>query len=294
MTVNLEHGYTRLILSECAHQGVHAIPYKAYILATAYWESARTMEPVRETLADSDEKAIRRLNKHFAGKDKRDYWSGGYFGRGFVQLTHEGNYEKASNFLGVDLKNAPEKALLPDIAATVLVRGMVEGWFTNYKLSDFVNEAGLLDYVGARKVVNGTDRAARIAELAVEYERALLADDTSHQIKAKRPKARPVEEAKPEPAAAEPTPVEAPAPTPAAPTGPVIPQWVYGVAARNLLRIIGGSGLGGAAVAALLNDPNNLPGLESGLELALASAGGGLILLAKYVYGKAKKYGWAT
>jgi predicted chitinase len=77
----------------------------AYILATAKHETAHTMQPVRETLASTDAKAKEILTKSFnAGKltwVKRDYWSSGFFGRGFVQITHKGNYEYAGNKLGV-------------------------------------------------------------------------------------------------------------------------------------------------------------------------------------------------
>lgn len=144
----------------------------AYILATAYHETARTMQPVRETLADTDAKAKARLTKAWkAGKlawVKSDYWSGGFFGRGFVQLTHKANYLKAGQKLGLDLVADPSKAMVPEVAALILVRGCLEGWFTGKKLSDFPS-----DFMSARSVVNGSDRALLIAGYAYTFLNAL-------------------------------------------------------------------------------------------------------------------------
>ena len=143
----------------------------AYILATAKHETAHTMQPVRETLASTDAKAKEILTKSFnAGKltwVKKDYWSSGFFGRGFVQITHKGNYEYAGNKLGVDLVSDPSKALDPTIAATILVRGTLEGWFTGKKLSDFSSFADM------RRVVNGVDRAQAIAAYADAFLAAI-------------------------------------------------------------------------------------------------------------------------
>jgi hypothetical protein len=58
------------------------------------------------------------------------------------------------------------------IAVRVIFRGMHEGWFTGKKLEDYIigNEC---DYVGARKIVNGTDRAETIAGYAEKFQSAL-------------------------------------------------------------------------------------------------------------------------
>lgn len=144
----------------------------AYILATAYHETARTMQPVRETLASTDAKAKERLTRAWkAGKlpwVKKDYWSGGFFGRGYVQLTHKDNYVRAGGKLGLDLVADPSKAMIPEVAALILVRGCLEGWFTGKKLSDFPS-----DFMSARSVVNGSDRALLIAGYAYTFLNAL-------------------------------------------------------------------------------------------------------------------------
>jgi hypothetical protein len=158
----------------------------AYILATAYHETARTMQPVRETLATTDAKAKERLTKAWkSGKlpwVKSDYWSGGWFGRGFVQLTHRANYVKASEKLGIDLVSDPSKAMIPEVSALILVRGMQEGWFTGMKLADAAV------FREARRVVNGTDRASQIAMYADAFLSALDAMDDAPTITVIKPK----------------------------------------------------------------------------------------------------------
>ena len=136
------------------------ITYRSYLMATALHETAHTMQPIAEY-----------------GKGKgRPYGAKGkhgqaQYGRGYVQLTWDANYEKADKALG--LKGALLKdfnlAMQPTIAAKILVRGCVEGWFTGKKLGDYLPA----DYVGARRVVNGTDRAAQIADYARGFEAAL-------------------------------------------------------------------------------------------------------------------------
>lgn len=190
-----------------------ARPYRAYLLATAQHETASTMLPVRETLAKTDDQAIARLEtawrKGRLKGVKTPYWRKDadgktWLGRGYVQLTHKANYERASALTGADLVSNPNAAMRPDVAAKVLVQGCVLGIFTGKKLGDYL-DGPKPDYVGARRVVNGTDKAAQIAALAARYEAAL-----AH---VPEPKPAPVD-APAEPAP-KPAPVDAPAPAPA-------------------------------------------------------------------------------
>ncbi len=127
-----------------------------YILATAWHESK--LKPVRERRAGSSQTWLRQLQDR--------YWSSGYYGRGFVQLTWESNYKKMSEFLGVDLVGNPDLALEPRYAADILVYGMMNGEFTRRSLSRYINIVQT-DYYNARRVVNGTDRASLIKDYAV-------------------------------------------------------------------------------------------------------------------------------
>lgn len=154
------------------------ITHRAYLLATAYLETDHTMQPVRETLAGTDDEAIRRLERAWAKGRlegvRRPYWRRDadgktWLGRGYVQLTHRDNYVRAGRELGVDVVADPGLAMQPTIAAQILVRGCQEGWFTGKRLSDYLPG----DYLGARRIVNGTDRAADIARYAEAFEAAL-------------------------------------------------------------------------------------------------------------------------
>lgn len=168
--VSLSLGDTQYIIERARMRGVLRNQL-AYILATSYHETAHTMRPVRETLASSDKQAIARLDAAYAKGQlkwvKTPYWRDGWFGRGFVQITHKANYDK----MGV----TKQTALQRDEATRVLLDGMLEGKFTGHRLDKYVT-LKKSDFVGARRVVNGTDRAKDIAELAREYDAALLAD----------------------------------------------------------------------------------------------------------------------
>lgn len=161
--IDLKRGDTALIQAACARHGA-TVQQTAYILATGWWETARTMKPVREGFYLGDRaEAFRRTLRYYP-----------WYGRGQVQLTWEANYRRAGTEIGANLIADPDLALSAEIAAEVLVQGSLEGWFTGgkHKLPDYVG-AGRCDYVNARRVINGLDCAARIAELADEYEDAL-------------------------------------------------------------------------------------------------------------------------
>ena len=154
----------------------------AYVLATAWHETAATMQPVRETLAKTDEQAISRLNTAYRNgklKVSKNYWSGGYFGRGYVQLTHEYNYKKMGDWLKIDLVNNPSLALDPKISSKIIYEGMLRGMFTAKKLSDYLDgidgtdEEDFKQFEAARRIVNGVDKSKVIANLAIKFEAAL-------------------------------------------------------------------------------------------------------------------------
>jgi len=52
--------------------------------------------------------------------------------------------------------------------------GMVKALFTKRKLSDFINGTKR-DYVNARRIINGLDKAIQIAQCAIAFEEMLRA-----------------------------------------------------------------------------------------------------------------------
>lgn len=89
-----------------------------------------------------------------------------YRGRGFVQITGRSNYRRFG------IEDTPELALDPGTAFDIMEVGMQTGSFTRKKLSDYINDE-TTDYKGARRVINGQDRAAEIAGYARNFESIL-------------------------------------------------------------------------------------------------------------------------
>lgn len=148
----------------------------AYVLATAQWETAHTMEPVREAYW---------LSETWRKNNLRYY---PWYGRGFVQLTWEDNYRRAQKELGLGtmLTDNPDAAMDPEIAADILVLGMKEGWFTGEKLSDYIT-LQRSDFRNARRIVNAMDKADQIATLAEDYDDWLLGE--GYGVESKEPEA---------------------------------------------------------------------------------------------------------
>lgn len=100
-------------------------------------------------------------------------------GRGLVQLTWDRNYEWADKELGLNgaLLKDFNLALKPEYATAILVRGMETGAFTGKGLSDYIkSDAGTLtEFAAARRIINGTDKAALIAGHAEKFRAALIA-----------------------------------------------------------------------------------------------------------------------
>lgn len=79
-----------------------------------------------------------------------------------MQLTWKENYDKFGKLLKADLLNNPDLALALTNATKIMFVGMTKGMFTGKKLADyFAGETE--DWVNARRIINGTDRAQLIA-----------------------------------------------------------------------------------------------------------------------------------
>jgi len=142
---------TSEILNYWDENGYYDGRHLAYILATVYHETARTMQPIEEY---GKGKGHSYGNKHTNGKV--------YYGRGFVQLTWAYNYEVMGNKLGVNLLENPELALDMHIAKKILFIGMHDGMFTGKSLHFYFNDEKT-DALNARRIINGMDKAELIA-----------------------------------------------------------------------------------------------------------------------------------
>lgn len=141
----------------------------AYLMATAFHETGR-FKWLREiwgpTAAQKRYEGRKDLGNTVPGDGKR------FMGRGLVHITGRRNYTDWAERLDLDMVGRPELAEDPEIAARILVEGCVKGTFTGKRLSDYIN-SDQIDYVNARRVVNGLDKADLIGSYAVKFATAL-------------------------------------------------------------------------------------------------------------------------
>jgi putative chitinase len=141
----------------------------AYALGTQHHECDRTCQPITEYGPDS-------YFKKYDGRDdlgNTDKGDGLRFkGRGYVQLTGRRNYTLMSAVVGENLINDPSLALRPDVASQIMFYGMMNGSFTGKKLSDYFNETKE-DWIRARRIINGLDKANTIGSYSQRYYAAV-------------------------------------------------------------------------------------------------------------------------
>lgn len=144
--------------------------FLAYALATAFHETAQTMEPIEE---------YGRGLSYDYGEPVGPYGQC-YYGRGYVQLTWEDNYKKGEERLRdiyhveAPLHRYPHRMLEHETSALVMFDGTMNGWFTGVGMPQFFSTAkGIEDPVEARTVVNGHDKADQIASYYWAFKEAL-------------------------------------------------------------------------------------------------------------------------
>lgn len=172
-----------LLVSEFDKDKSISYPQAAYMLATAWHEVNGTLLPIEE-YGKGRKLDYGRWHKNSKGQEYcfkngnrntvylRSEYDHLYYGRGLVQLTWFDNYDRASDELGVDFLNHPELVMEPDNAIKIMIAGMKGGWFTHRSLSTYINQSKK-DYVNARRIINGTDKALKIAGYATIFEKAL-------------------------------------------------------------------------------------------------------------------------
>jgi putative chitinase len=146
------------------------VRWLAYMLATVYHECAGTMQPIEEFGKGKTRtygKKIKMNGRPYSTPNKI------YYGRGLVQLTWYENYDLMGRLLGIELLNNPELALDPTIAIKIMIEGMtlgssMRGDFTGKCLEIYFNNTKD-DPKNARRIINGVDKAALIADYHKQF-----------------------------------------------------------------------------------------------------------------------------
>lgn len=206
LTVQNVPGFDRILkYGESIHEPLGSVSYK---IATAYWETGASMRPVEEGYYLGSESRVKAFQR------KLRYYP--FFGRGLVQTTWETNYRKLAVLLGLPetffVKN-PEKLLTWEYALPALFKALDVGLYTGKSVDDYIDNIDESDdedyreYLNARRTVNGTDKAATIAKIALAVEHGLTAagyDPAGSKPVAPPPASKPTTSTA-EPAAAQPS-----------------------------------------------------------------------------------------
>ena len=146
------------------------LTHVAYGLATSFHETGAKMQPVPE-IGRGRGKAYGKPGKH-----------GGQvaYGRGDVQLTWDFNYDRADRELGLKgaLTSNYDRAMETEISAKIMVLGMTGGWFTGKSFGTYLPSKGkatVAEFTSARRIINGIDRAEKVAGYAMSFQAALVA-----------------------------------------------------------------------------------------------------------------------
>lgn len=158
------------ILTEARNQWIKNVDQLSYIVATTKHETA----------------IFKHLKEIEPKKKEKDYWKPAkngkvYCGRWYVHLTREKNYKKMQKeikkderFDDIDIVKNPEiLETNKELAAFVMVKGMKMGTFTGKSLDDYTGN-GTFDAVGAREVVNGSDKAQKIADIYSQEKETMM------------------------------------------------------------------------------------------------------------------------
>lgn len=149
------------IFNEFENRQMNDLRMLSYILATIWHEVGKTMQPIEE------------IGKGKGLKYGKRVWYDGriytdiphiFYGRGHTQNTWRDIYLKLTkaNNKGWDFVNNPELLLKMEQSVWATFHAMTTGLYTGRKLSQYFNDK-VIDPVGARKIINGTDKAELIS-----------------------------------------------------------------------------------------------------------------------------------
>lgn len=162
LNVRQKGGIAALLAFLAADGKVQDLRWAAYMLATVKHECAGTWQPIEE----NDKGKGRPYGKADPKTGKT------YYGRGYVQLTWKDNYDQMGRVIGINLVSLPQLALDQATAYAIMSVGMRQGMFTGVGLSRYIH-GDTCDYVNARRIINGTDCAEKVAGYAATIERLL-------------------------------------------------------------------------------------------------------------------------
>ena len=177
-------------------ENLNSVNHLAYLLATAKIESDYSLERWESDylcgkagVKYSDKPCSSAINYYCSTKGgKQDYCSGKpkdkrglpYFGRGLIQITWRGNYEKYGNKIGVNLADNPEKIFIAENSYNVAIAYLNDKKGDSHKSTfDWIDEGNLRQ---ARKSVNGGTRSIDEVNSAYKFWKNLLEDNDAKVV----------------------------------------------------------------------------------------------------------------
>lgn len=162
-------GITAILGFLMADDKIQDIRWAAYMLATVKHECAGTWQPIEEYGKGQ--------GRPYGVPDK--VTGKVYFGRGYTQNTWKANYQmltdawkRANPDSDINFVNSPDLLLVPEYSYFAMSYAMRNGAYTGVGLNRYIHD-DVCEYSNARKIINGTDQADKIAGYATTIEAIL-------------------------------------------------------------------------------------------------------------------------
>lgn len=128
-----------LIIAALSEFKINTPHVQVAVAATIAVESASFLPAIEKKADENRRPALWKLQSR--------YWSSGYYGRGYIQLTWKANYEHYGDILGIPLAETPGLASTSAIAARILA--------LYFKENHADTAANNNDWTRVRMIVNG-------------------------------------------------------------------------------------------------------------------------------------------